>query len=89
MSHVSLSSSNVHKPHHIRIENSIKLTLLPNLDSWLASIIAMAISINSNPSSQIDIGIPPPEGIGESFIWTKKLTSNKAQNADILHLKNT
>lgn len=71
MSQVSFSNSNAQKANHIRIANSIKLTLLPKRDSSLASNIAMAIKINSNPSSQIDIGIPPPDGIGEPCIWTK------------------
>ena len=68
MAHVSFNSSKVQKPHQITIANNIVLKALPKCNACRVSTRAMPINKSSSISSYIDIGIPPPDGIGVSFI---------------------
>ena len=56
--HVSLKTSSVQKLNHINSVRNIRFPNLSNCGDFLWSMRAIAMSINSNNSLYIDMGIP-------------------------------
>ncbi len=80
---VSFSISKRHNPHQTMMDKNMKFQALPKKDSFRMSNKAIAISVNSNNSSANDLG----NGMLRFLFMINQLTTIKAQNTVILHLK--
>ena len=72
----------IQRPNQIKTAINIQFHALPKWGVFLASMIAIAISINSSDSSANDFG----NGILKFRFMMNQLTTIKAQNTAIFHL---